>query len=259
MKEERIKKNETKIYNFVGNAVIYDELIFVDTNTGKGYDKIIKKMDGFINWYSSKIRLSGFEREDIKQLIIAIILDGVRRYDPKYNIKLSTFLYVHIKNRMASRIKEENRLSLNATHNELSYRFICQCGNIMRAPKNDNTQCDHCLSYINNSWDVRLECSKPISLDSLISGENEYNNEYEFSYDGYSNVEQAEKKMDFRNIIKNEDKITRKIAEMVYFYDCSITDAANEVGLSCWATSLRLKKLKYNQNMQDFFSIDGNI
>jgi len=101
---------EKKVPKFVGKAFVYDEEVFINTITGEGYDLVIKKMKNYIHWYSGKIRLTGFEREDIKQLIILILLDGMRRYNPFLKIKLSTFLYVHIKNRIVSRIKEEMRV-----------------------------------------------------------------------------------------------------------------------------------------------------
>src|SRR5271166_6614326 len=93
-----------KPHGFVGKAFIYDEEIFINTITGEGYDTVVGKMKNYIDWYSGKIRLAGFDREDIKQLIVMILLDGIRRYNPQLKIKLSTFLYVHIRNRIISRI-----------------------------------------------------------------------------------------------------------------------------------------------------------
>jgi hypothetical protein len=66
-------------------------------------------------------------------------------------------------------------------------------------------------------------------------------------------VEDIDRNLDFSNILSDEDETTRKIAELMYNEDYSITDAAREVGLTCWAASLRLKKLKSKKHIREFF------
>lgn len=245
--EQKVKKN-VNYRSFVGNAYIYDEMIFIDTITGKGYDRVIAKMNGYIDWYSSKIRLYGFEREDIKQLIITILLDGIRRYNPSLHVKLSTFLYVHIKNRITSRIKEEDKKSENATQNVELYNFGCSCGNNIVARKNDNIKCNNCVNK-DIKWSIRPVRSRPSSLEELIA---KHDDDIWHGVEYTADIEAIEKKMDFNSIMKNEDPITRKIAQMMYFNDYSISDAAQVVGLSCWAASLRLKKIQQRQKVKEF-------
>lgn len=259
----------SKRYNFIGKALVYDEEIFINTCTGHGYDAVIKKMKNYIDWYSCKIRLAGFEREDIKQLIILMLLDGIRRYNPKLNIKLSTFLYVHIKNRMISRIKEETRQSLNATYNEPFYKFICICGHTFVAYKEEGkyAHCVMCKHKVDNTWTVRPEHVNAVSLDAILTSTNddERHSDSSFVFNSNTNnnlidffgkidtMENVEKVLDFSSVLRYEDDITRKIADLIYNKDYSITDAANEVGLTCWAASLRLKHLKNKKHIKDFF------
>jgi RNA polymerase sigma factor (sigma-70 family) len=261
---------ELQATGFIGKAYIYDEEVFVDTTTGEGYDTVIKHMRGYIDWYSGKIRLAGFEREDIKQLIVMILLDGIRRYNPGLKIagqkiRLSTFLYVHLKNRIITRIKEETKQSSNANYNEIMYRFICPCGASYRAHKYDAPKktCDSCKMNVGNFWKIRPDHYEPMSLDSVL--ENTEDGEgFRVQYTGHkSNVidffgrvdeaEDAVKDMDFHSVLKKEDPTTRKIADLIYTKDYSITDAAKEVGLSCWATSLRLKRLKDKKHIKEYF------
>lgn len=256
--------------SFVGKAYIYDEEVYINTKTGEGYDYVIRKMKNYIDWYSGKIRLAGFEREDIKQLMIMILLDGIRRYNPKLKIKLSTFLYVHIKNRIISRIKEETRQSLNATYHEPIYKFICTCSGSFVANRNDaiEAKCHSCGKKVDNTWTIRAEHHEPLSLDGIMSTMNDDDGSSDKSsrihYNGRKNnfidffgrvdtIEDLDRDLDFTNILRDEDEITRKIAELMYHQDYSITDAAKEVGLTCWAASLRLKKLKGKRHFRDFF------
>lgn len=264
--------NNAKDIGFVGKAFIYEHEVFIDTFTGEGYNIVIRKMKSYIDWYSGKIRLSGFEREDIKQLIVMILLDGIRRYNPNLKIKLSTFLYVHIRNRLISRIKEETRQSLNATYNEPLYKFICVCGNSVIKNKNEilHIVCILCNAKIDNKWIIRPEHNNPSSLDNILTSTNDDDNFNEtdkvalISYNGRLNhlidffgkidtTDDVDRNLDFSNILNDEDLTTRKIAELMYSKDYSITDAAKEVGLSCWAASLRLKKLKSKKVIRDFF------
>jgi RNA polymerase sigma factor (sigma-70 family) len=259
--------SEDRTPGFVGKAFIYDEEIFINTLTGEGYDVVVGKMKNYIDWYSGKIRLAGFDRDDIKQLIVMILLDGIRRYNPQLKIKLSTFLYVHIRNRIISRIKEETRQSLNATYNAPMFKFICPCGTSFSSNKDEATNCKACKAPISNTWVIRPEHCEPISLDGIMSSMNDDESSDKASrihYNGRNNslidffgkvetVEDIDRNLDFSNILSDEDEVTRKIAELMYNEDYSITDAAKEVGLTCWAASLRLKKLKSKKHIREFF------
>lgn len=258
---------ENKIHGFIGKAFVYDEEIFVNTYTGEGYNIVVNKMKNYIDWYSGKIRLAGFDRDDIKQLIAMILLDGIRRYNPQLKIKLSTFLYVHIRNRIISRIKEETRQSLNATYNAPFYKFICPCGIYFSSNKDEAVQCKVCKTPVNNTWVVRAEHCEPMSLDGIMSSMNDdessdkasrihYNGRPSSLIDFFgkiNTVEDVDRNLDFSNILSDEDETTRKIAKLIYDKDYSITDAAREVGLTCWAASLRLKKLKSKKHIREFF------
>lgn len=259
---------------FAGNVFVYDEEIFINTVTGEGFDPVIRKMKAYIDWYSGKVRLSGFEREDIKQQIVLIMLDGMRRYNPDHKIKLSTFLYIHVKNRMISRIKEDNRQSLNATFYESLFKFSCTCGFSVTASKADSESiiCLSCNKKVDETWKIRTERFEPMSLDSLIStstdpdsdGPNDSYRGYRVNGHGKQNnllaffsqtdtLELVDKKLDFNSVFSSEDPKTIKIAELMYYDDFSITDAAEAVGLTCWAASLRLKKLKDKKHIKEWF------
>jgi DNA-directed RNA polymerase specialized sigma24 family protein len=265
---------ENKERGFIGKAFVYDEEIFINTFTGEGYDLVVNKMKNFIDWYSGNVRLAGFDREDIKQFMFVLLLDGIRRYNPRpsnsqTDIRLSTFLYVHIKNRIISRIKEETRQSLNASYNEPMYKFICSCKTFFISNREEamKLSCNSCGKSVDSSWKIRAEHHEPISLDALMAPTNEDDSGDKGSrihYNGKRNnfidffgkmdgIEDVDRNLDFSNVLNEEDDTTRKIAELMYHNDYSITDAAKEVGLTCWAASLRLKKLKSKKHIKEFF------
>lgn len=263
---------ETKNKGFVGKAFVYEQEIFINTFTGEGYELVLKKMKSYIDWYSGNIRLAGFDREDIKQLICLILFDGIRRYNPRpgnlqTDIKLSTFLYIHIKNRIISRIKEETRQSLNASLNEQLYTCTCLCGESSVCTRKESYKlyCKICNKKLDAAWKIRAWHYEPISLDAITTSEDDagdrearvyYNgkrNNFIDFFGSVSEIKDVEHNLDFSNILNNEDKITSKIAKLIYNNDYSITDAAKEVGLTCWAASLRLKRLKNNKLIKELF------
>lgn len=264
---DALPADDDKPRNFIGKALIYEDEVFINTETGQGYDEVVGKMKPYIDWYSGKIRLAGFERDDIKQLIVLILLDGIRRYNPMLKIRLSTFLYVHIRNRIISRIKEETRQSLNATYNAPQFKFICPCGASFASGKDDAKSCKTCSNPVSSTWIIRAVHTEPVSLDGIMSSSNDdessdkasrihYNGRPNSLLDFFGKIESADdidRSLDFSNILSDEDDITRKIAELMYNEDYSITDAAKEVGLTCWAASLRLKKLKSKKHIREFF------
>lgn len=265
---------DNKERGYVGKTLIYEDEVYINTYTGEGYDLVVKKMQKFVDWYSGKIRLAGFDQDDIKQFMFVLMLDGIRRYNPrppgtKTDIRLSTFLYIHVKNRIISRIKEETRQSLNATYNEQLYKFICPCKTSFVTTKEEafKSVCGSCKKKVDDTWKIRAEHHEPISLDTLMSvneddGANDkasrihYNgkkNNFIDFFGSLNEIEDIDRNIDFSNILCEEDDTTRKIAELMYNEDYSITDAAKEVGLTCWAASLRLKKLKNKKHIKDFF------
>ena len=94
---------------------MYDEEYEIDHETCKGYEKILSKIDPLVNKYARKLCLFGLDFDDAKQEVVIILLEGVRNYDHSKNVKLSTFLHLHINNKVISKIKTISKKSRCAT------------------------------------------------------------------------------------------------------------------------------------------------
>jgi RNA polymerase sigma factor (sigma-70 family) len=256
---KKLKNINDNKHFFIGKAIVFNEEIYINTLTGMGYNKIIDKMKNYIDWYSKKIRLSGFEKDDIKQLICMIILDGVRRYNSDLKVKLSTFLHIHIRNRLFSRIKQEMRQSLNATYNETLYKFICSCGAWFISNKKDaiSSKCILCKKIVDETWITYAEHYEPTSLDAINDeDENRHNKKFRYAYDLFEKndtIELANKNIDIVKLFNNESKTMQKIAELIYYQDYSVSDVAREIGLSHTSVSLRLKRLGKKEHIREYF------
>jgi RNA polymerase sporulation-specific sigma factor len=97
------------------SITMYDETFDINLSTGKNIDKVFKKINPLIVKYSNKYNISGYSREDMEQEIKLIILAGIKNFDPKKGVKLSSFLHTHIFNKLSTKIKSSRRKSRNAS------------------------------------------------------------------------------------------------------------------------------------------------
>ena len=82
---------------FVGFVTLYDAEIYVDTRDGTGYSEVIKKLEPLICRFAHKYHFNGNAFEDTKHDVIVHILEGIPKYNPNKEMKLSKNLSKKIK------------------------------------------------------------------------------------------------------------------------------------------------------------------
>lgn len=92
---------------FSGDAIVHGEMLYVNTITGEGFNKIFALMDNSINYVARKYMHNFDSFEDTQQEIYIIVLEGAANYDPSKGASLSTFLLRHIKNRMIDKFRKK--------------------------------------------------------------------------------------------------------------------------------------------------------
>ena len=223
--------------NFQGIVEVFDETFYVDTLTGEGVDKILEKIDPLLCKKASGAFIPGYSFEDMKHELVLIAIDGMKKFDNNKGVKLSTFLYVHINNKLISRLRSENKLSNDAFG----------------------------LSDKNRESDTKIQKARnEIGFGQFASPDGAegtlFENTVSESGGLYFSDRNAYDKVDFevslKKLSKKLDYRTRRIIELVYFNDYSIKDAAAEVGLSGWAASMRLKKLADKRSFRSIFGVD---
>lgn len=121
---------------FEGTVRMYDEDVYINTATRQGYDRVLERIDPLLCKWASKTYMPGYTFEDIKQELSIIIIEGVNAFDPSKNVKLSTFLHTHLRNKLVSKIKSVNKLSNDAfSLYEESVKEICDCGGLITFKK----------------------------------------------------------------------------------------------------------------------------
>lgn len=223
--------------HFQGYVKMFDDIYYVDTETGEGVDKVLKKIDPLLCKMASKTYISGYEFEDIKQELAIIAIQGIRSYDPSKNTALSTFLYKHLDNKLISKLKSANKMSNNA-----DFLFNPEEPETKIRRAKEELSFSQCASRYNDGEEIPFEHSVEESDGFYQSPVKRYDNvNFEIS---------------MNKIIDSVDKKTAKILQLVCFEDYTIKDAAAEVGLSGWAASIRIKNLAKKHSIK---SVLGRI
>lgn len=230
--EEKMKKSYSTYVE------MYEEKVWVDTCTKEGYSRVLERIDPLLCKWASKTYMPGYSYEDIKQELSVIIVEGINSFDPKKKVKLSTFLHTHLRNKLISKIKSVNKLSNDASS--------------VRELKEDDSGED--VKYRRSREELNFSMMAKVDPNS---GE-EYsefqdtlaNSDSLYAEDG-TVFERIDLELAIEKVGRLVDEKTYVILRKVCLDGYSIKDAANDVGLTGWAASMRLKKLSKHKIIND--------
>jgi hypothetical protein len=174
---------------------INGDLVFVNSWTGRGIDKVMKALEKVIKYRAGKvynITIYGDERQDVEQQLRLYAIDCVKRYDPTKGTAMLTFLTGHVIKQEYSLIKQAFSEKRAPTIHNVIQKRIYKCP---ECSEEVVVECDY-QSKERKRIPERLACStcgtgfdtpkipirkvgvflnqKPVSLDKIISGfENE--------------------------------------------------------------------------------------
>jgi RNA polymerase sigma factor (sigma-70 family) len=250
--------------SFTGTVSMYNESIYVDTNTGTGVDLVLKKIEPLIFKMSSKTFMRGYAQEDIRQELNIMAIEGIKSFDKSKNVKLSTFLHIHLRNKLISQIKSENKIANNATlASEFKFPDKCTCGSTTFfadvKPSSEARRCTECdklfVKKLRNAKQEVPFCvmdekingddEGPAKFSDIISGENS------MLRSSRSEIGELEIIKSIRSLEPDLDESTAKMLYLISIHDYNISDAAAEVGLSAWEANSNLKKLSKNKKIKD--------
>jgi len=221
---------------YAESVSVYDEVIYVDTITGEGIDKVLAKIEPLLCGMASGTYLPGYNFEDIKQELSILAIDGIYAYDPNRGVKLSTFLQTHLRNKFISKLRSENKMSNDA--------FIFDDSGI----RESTSKIQRVREELNFS-----QCTPVNNDNELIPFENSVSEDDRIYGRRRMSYESIDFQISLQKLLKKVDAKTAKIIELVYFQDYTIKDAARKVGLSGWAASMRLKNLSNKRSFKDIF------
>ena len=240
--------------NYKGEVYMYDEKIFVNTATGEGLGNVIKKITPLIEGMAARSHINGYTFEDIKQEISLLVVDGVRKYDPNRDVKLSTFLHWHLKNKFITKLKSLNTMANDATSMKGEKIENCSCGGtISKSHTNETFVCESC-GKIHKSIYRSSRRELIFSEMKLNSNEEDDGNEYVSCVSNddsvfpsrFGGTKTLETKMFFERLESVLDDKTAKILRKFCIEGTTMQEAAKSVGMTGWAASVRLKRINKN-------------
>lgn len=254
---------DTKVQNgFAGNVELYDSQIYVDTRDGTGYDKVIDKLGSLVYKMALKYHFNGNTFDDTKHDVIIHILEGIPKYDPRKNTKLSTFIEMRVDRRLINELRNCSRISRNATFlNVGSYQVTCECGTNVIATFNGkkgyDKDCKKCGKPLSEAV-KQMPLNTPEVNESTLSPNRFYEDFSDIHTDfgamlddTYPVDDHAIFLHDMKNWLYNEDPRVVRIIELYCFHDYSIKAAAEEVGLSGAGGNMKLKELARNPHVRE--------
>lgn len=274
-KEMQVFLEENSIIGFAGSVDVYDSKIYVDTRTGQGYDQVIQKLDKLISYLATKYRFPGFTFEDGRQHVVVHILEGIPKFDPRKNVKLSTFIQMRVSRRLINELRNESRHAKNATMlNVQAYTFTCECNYsetiVVNVGEDVDGECAQCGKMFSKAKKTAITPNEiPISsyarcdfMGNAQAEERGSDMSLEFSEENeFLQMQNYRSSMD-ENIIKShdiqkwlstEEPLVVKIVKLICLHDYSIKAAAEKVGISgAWA-NIKLKNLKNKNIVKEIF------
>jgi len=247
---------------FEGIVEMYEEEVWINTRTKEGYTRVLERIDPLLCKWASKTYMSGYTFEDIKQELSLIIIEGINAYNPSKKVKLSTFLHTHLRNKLVSKLKSVNKLSNDAYGlSEKSKLEICTCGGVITKGVSCYT-CNECGAQHKQIYRRSREELIFSAMPKTDPGSGEEYGEFQNSLSnsdglysgGTSSYDDVELEMAIGKLSKVIDDKTLMILKMVCLEGYSIKDAANNVGLTGWAASMRLKKLSRYKIINDLLA-----
>lgn len=253
---------------FAGQAKVYNEDIFVDSSTGTGLDSVLRKIDPLLHKMSRSIYIPGYTTEDLKQELAILAIEGIRSYDGTKNVKLSTFLHIHLHNKIVSKIRSKNKLSNNASASieNASLPDTCNCGStIFMVETKSGEERRRCVSC-DKLYTKKLKNAKTEIPFSVMDERIDHGDEGKISFvdsvsrDGsmFAQVTNPEDLVEMSGALADAcsdmDDKTKQLIQLVCLEDYSIKDAADKIGMSSWAANVRLKGLSKNKKVRELLS-----
>tara|TARA_R100000152_G_C6723715_1_gene149294 strand:- start:149 stop:766 length:618 start_codon:yes stop_codon:yes gene_type:complete len=195
---------------------MYNDEIEINKDSGFGFDKVLKKIEPLIISLSSKFKIDNYSQNDMIQELYVIAIEGIRSYDHTKNVKLSTFMHIHLHNKIISKLKSSFKKSNNA-------------------------------SYLNGSDDFSREVSADLDIYGEICSESMwmfFKNPFENNSDFHIFLEHLKDKVDYDSWL---------IVKYISLDGFTIKEISEKMNINSWTVSAKLKKLCNNEFILKFY------
>ena len=234
---------------FCGPVDVLNEKIFIDTTTMSGVDKLLKKLDSMISFLANKFMPKDLDINDKKQDVIVLMLESLPKYDPRKEVKLSSFLQLVVTRKLIKLIREIKSIRKNATTLKTNnYKIKCNCGHLFDdIISEDDIKTIKCVKC--GSGDLK---KMRINYEELLIDENSPINYINQKFDVNQTENRLLSNIDVKMSINSQPKIVKTALTMICAQNYSIYEVTKL--LASPSIDFKIKSL---QRKKIFKSISG--
>jgi DNA-directed RNA polymerase specialized sigma24 family protein len=215
---------------------VYDESFYVNTETGQGFGPVLKKMSTYINKLTNKYKFGSAPFDDVRQELNILAVEGIKNFDPRKNVKLSTFLHIHLTNKSISKA--------------IRFTFASKRASLLKG--------DDAFSHFSelpfSSLSLKYKADEEMDIGEEGVVEHYALNSYR---DLIPSSGQKAPSTGSSELLKNletfaiENKEMAKVLYMISFENKTISDIAEELGIRPVTLSQRIKRLQNNEMIKE--------
>jgi RNA polymerase sigma factor (sigma-70 family) len=184
--------------------------------------------------------------EDAQQDIKLKMLESLKKFDPRKEVRLNTYVQMVLECKLKNQMRDENTNGNNATFLNINLRrYSCKCGNnFEHIEDNDKkTICSNCQSS-DGLRQIKI-AHREIWLDDLgwrgVVNNHAHNPENSWIL-----------KHDFENYLENSDLETKEFLDLIFFKDLSLSETAEKLDISKQTVYDRLKKIQNDKMVKEW-------
>lgn len=210
-------------------------MIEAKNGNSKALEELILKNDKLIWSIIRRFLYRGYEKEDLYQIGVIGFIKAIKRFDMKYEYKLSTFAVPYIMGEIKKFFRDDGIIKVSRSIKELKLKINeIQKIYLNKTGKNiDTKKLSKILKTSEENIYIALESSK--SLKSINDEAFEDGNDEKSSRILVSKVDEQSKiidKISLNNIIENLNLRDKKIIKLRYYNGKTQSEVAKIIGVS---------------------------
>lgn len=229
---------------FEGVVELYADKMYINTETGEGIAKALKKIEPLLCKMAKRAYIPGLSFEDKKQEFTILALEGFKNYRPDRGTKLSSFIHRHMYFKVISEITCANKKSKNAN--------FLRTENKETKMKSINQEI--LFSELSIGQTVQ-DSSRADLVHNFVSSMSE-NGLNILGFDAFEDYEAKEVSSDKTNCLKRlSDRMGNPYSEIItkiFFEKRSVQDVSGELNIPKYKLISMIKKLDREPEIKEY-------
>ncbi len=185
-----------------------EDIIKAQQGDNKAMEKLIQNNKGLIWSIVKRFQNRGYELEDLYQVGVMGFIKCIKRFDPSFEVRLSTYAVPYVLGEVKRHIRDNGPIKISRSLKELAIKAI-EIQNEYYRKNGQEIRIDELAKLINTSKEeiaLALEAFQPInSIDEQLYNEGE---------DGITLLDKMSSQVDEANMLTNKICIQKEIEKL---------------------------------------------